>query len=86
MWTGRARVSADENVEFTLSFLSNEVQKAISDMKANSAPGNDELPMVFFQKFCDKIQTVLMPIFQEFYIATLVMSLLNVLSPRFLRL
>ena len=46
-------------------------------MKANSAHGPDGLPVAFFQKFWDRIQAVIMPMLQEFYIGTLVMSRLN---------
>jgi hypothetical protein len=35
------------------------------------------LPVIFFQKFWEKIQAVIMPMFQEFYIETLDMSRLN---------
>jgi hypothetical protein len=46
-------------------------------MKADSAPGSDRLSVVFFQKFLEKIQAVIMPMFQELYIGTLIMSRLN---------
>jgi hypothetical protein len=77
LWPPRARVSADENAELTLPFLPEEVARAISGMKACSAPGPDGLPVVFFQKFWDHLKTVIMPMFQEFYTGTLVMSRLN---------
>ena len=76
-WLDGARVTDDENAELTLPFLPEEVARAIMDMKANSAPGPDGLPVVFFQKFWEKIRGVVMPMFQEFYIGTLVMSRLN---------
>ena len=57
--------------------LPEEVGRAIMEMKANSAPGPDGLPVIFFQKFWEDIKAVLMPTFQEFYIGTLVMSRLN---------
>jgi hypothetical protein len=76
-WPDRAMVSADENMELTLPFSPEEVRRAIMDMKADSAPGPDGLPVIFFQKFWEKIQAVIMPMFQEFYIGTLVMSRLN---------
>jgi hypothetical protein len=44
-------VSANENVELTRPFSPEEVGKAIREMKANSAPGPDGFPVVFFQKF-----------------------------------
>ena len=61
----------------TLPFLPEEVKRAIMEMKANSAPGPDGLPVTFFQKFWDQLQAVIMPMFHEFYIGTLVMSRLN---------
>jgi hypothetical protein len=42
-------VSANENVELTHPFSPEEVGKAIMEMKADSAPGPDGLPVVFFQ-------------------------------------
>jgi hypothetical protein len=47
-WPARAMVSANENVELTLPFSPEEVGKAIRDMKVDSAPGPDGLPVIFF--------------------------------------
>ena len=66
-----------ENVELTLPFSPEEVRLALMGMKANSAPGPDGLPVSFFQKFWGTIEAVVMPLFQEFYTGTLVMSRLN---------
>ena len=77
LWPARARVSDIENVELTLPFLSEEVARAIMEMKANSAPGPDGLPVVFFKTFWDEMKGLIMPMFQEFYIGTLVISRLN---------
>jgi hypothetical protein len=41
-------VSDNENVELTRPFSPEEVRKAIVEMKADSAPGPDGLPVVFF--------------------------------------
>jgi hypothetical protein len=76
-WPNAARVTTDENAELTLPFLPEEVARAVKEMKANSAPGPDGLPVSFFQTFWDKLQAVIMPMFQEFYTGTLVMSRLN---------
>jgi hypothetical protein len=76
-WPDAARVTADENAELTLPFLPEEVARAVKEMKANLAPGPDGLPVSFFQKIWDKLQAVIMPMFQEFYTGTLVMSCLN---------
>jgi mannosylglycoprotein endo-beta-mannosidase len=54
-WPDRAMVSADENMELTLPFSPEEVRRAIMEMKADSAPGLDGLPVIFFQKFWEKI-------------------------------
>ena len=51
LWPVGARVSDRENVELTLPFSQVEVVDAIMGTKANSAPGPDGLPVVFFQKF-----------------------------------
>jgi hypothetical protein len=48
-------VSVLENRELTLPFLPDEVRRAIMEMKADSAPGPDGLPVVFFQKFWDQL-------------------------------
>jgi hypothetical protein len=48
-------VSANENVELTRPFSPEEVGKVIREMKADSASGPNGLPVVFFQKFWEKI-------------------------------
>jgi mannosylglycoprotein endo-beta-mannosidase len=58
-WPAGAMVSANENVELTRPFSPEEVGKAIMEMKADSAPGPDGLPVIFFQKFWEKIQAVI---------------------------
>jgi hypothetical protein len=60
-----------------VSFSPKEVRRAIIEMKADSAPGLDGIPVIFFQKIWERIQAVIMPMLQEFYIGTLVMSRLN---------
>lgn len=77
LWPAGARVTDDENAELTLPFLPDEVARAIGDMKTNSAPGPDGLHVAFFQKFWEQLRPVVMPMFQEFYIGTLVMPRLN---------
>ena len=47
-WPAGAQVSGDENAELTLPFLPGEVKRAVMEMKANSAPGPDGLPVLFF--------------------------------------
>jgi hypothetical protein len=69
--------STDENMELTLPFFPEEVGREIMEMKVDSTPGPDGLPIIFFQKFWERIQVVIMPMFQEFYIGALVMSRLN---------
>jgi hypothetical protein len=48
-------VSNDENMELTIPFLLEEVRRAIMEMKVDSAPGPDGLPVIFFQKFWERI-------------------------------
>jgi hypothetical protein len=50
-WPLVARVTTDENADLTLLFLPEEVARAIREMKTNSAPGPDGLPVSFFQTF-----------------------------------
>ena len=77
LWPAGARVSDNENAKLTLPFSLEEVTREVMEMKANSAPGPDGLPVIFFQKFWEDIKTIVMPMFQEFYTGTLVMSCLN---------
>ena len=77
LWLVGARVSNSENAELTLPFSLEEVTRAIMEMKANSAPGPDGLLVIFFQKFWEDIKATIMPMFQEFYTGTLVMSRIN---------
>nr|XP_051221930.1 uncharacterized protein LOC127340196 [Lolium perenne] len=48
LWPARAWVSEAENTELTLPFLATEVREAVMGMRANSAPGPDGFPVVFF--------------------------------------
>jgi mannosylglycoprotein endo-beta-mannosidase len=54
-WPVGAMVSANENVELTRPFSPEEVGKVIREMKDDSASGPNGLPVVFFQKFWEKI-------------------------------
>ena len=74
LWPVGVRVSDRENEDLTLPFSSEEVFLAIKGMKANSAPGPDGLPVVFFQRFWETLRPVIMAMFQAFYVGTLVMS------------
>jgi hypothetical protein len=62
-WPLGARVTDDENAELTLPFLLEEVAPAVRDMKANSAPSPDGLPLSFFRTLWEKLQAVIMPMF-----------------------
>jgi hypothetical protein len=76
-WPLADRVSDIENVELTLPFSLEEVGRAITSMKAGSAPGPDSLPVAFFQKFWNVLKPVIMPMFHKFYIGTFDMSHIN---------
>uniref|UniRef100_A0ACD5XGU1 Uncharacterized protein n=1 Tax=Avena sativa TaxID=4498 RepID=A0ACD5XGU1_AVESA len=76
-WTGGALVTPSENADLTRPFLADEVSAALKSMKTGSAPGPDGLSVSFLQTFWDQLQPVIMRMFQEFYIGTLVMAHLN---------
>ncbi|KAE8771439.1 hypothetical protein D1007_56674 [Hordeum vulgare] len=76
-WPLADQVSDVENAELTLSFSLEEVGRAISSLKACSAPGPDGLPVAFFQRFWETVRPVITPMFYEFYIGTLDMGMIN---------
>uniref|UniRef100_A0A8I6WIN8 Reverse transcriptase domain-containing protein n=1 Tax=Hordeum vulgare subsp. vulgare TaxID=112509 RepID=A0A8I6WIN8_HORVV len=76
-WPLAKQVSDTENAELTIPFSPEEVGHAIASMKACSAPGPDGLPVIFFQRFWETVHPAIMPMFQEFYIGTLDIGMLN---------
>lgn len=48
-WPAEARVSTNENAKLTLSFLPEEVSRAIAEMNASSVPSLNGLLVSFFR-------------------------------------
>jgi len=51
----KQRVTADMNDELLKPFVEDEVKQALKQMDANTAPGSDGLPSLFYKQFWEKI-------------------------------
>lgn len=51
LWDPTERVSQEENEGLVMSFLPEEIDMALADMKTDTAPGPDGWPVEFFKKF-----------------------------------
>jgi hypothetical protein len=58
-------------------FSEQEIKAALDDMKTNSAPGPDGLPVEFYKCFSDQVREPVMKMFKKFYVGDLNLSRLN---------
>ncbi len=49
MWRTQGRLSEDDNENLTKPFSMEEIEKALGEMKTNTAPGLDGLPVSFYR-------------------------------------
>jgi hypothetical protein len=51
LWPEEKRIFDTENAELEVTFTPEELDAVLADMKPDSAPGPDGLPVLFFKKF-----------------------------------
>jgi hypothetical protein len=51
IWDEDRKVSVDENRELELTFTAGELDEVLHNMRPDSAPGPDGLPVLFFKNF-----------------------------------
>jgi hypothetical protein len=49
-------------------FSEQEIKAALDDIKTNSAPGPDGLPVEFYKCFSDQVREPVMKMFKKFYL------------------
>jgi hypothetical protein len=65
-WLEQHRVSPEENNNLALTFSEAELENIINDMKTNTAPGPDGLPVIFFKSFWPLVKRGILHIFNDF--------------------
>ena len=66
LWSETGRMSEEENLALSLSFLPRELDKVLQDTKTDTAPGPDGLPVAFFKAFWPWIKTLVLRILNGF--------------------
>ena len=77
LWGPHERVSQEENAGLVLSFLPEEIDRALSSMKTGTAPGPDRWPVEFFKKFWPSLKNVLHAIINGFALGQVDLARLN---------
>ena len=77
LWDPSKRVSQEENEGLVLSFLPEEIDRALHDMKTDTAPGPDGWPVEFFKKFRPNLKQLFYDIVNGFALGTVDLVRLN---------
>jgi uncharacterized protein YeeX (DUF496 family) len=65
-WDQHERVSEDENNHLIRPFSEEEVKSVVMNMKRNTAPGPDHIPIEFYQACWEFIKKDILNLFQDF--------------------
>jgi hypothetical protein len=76
-WSGRQRVSQEENIELALTFSELELENIVMDMKTNTAPGPDGLLVIFFKSFWPLAKMGILHILNDFVLGRIDIARLN---------
>jgi mannosylglycoprotein endo-beta-mannosidase len=76
-WQEQHRVSPEENNNLALTFSEAELENIINDMKTNTAPGPDGLPVIFFKSFWPLVKRGILHILNDFVLGRIDISRLN---------
>ena len=77
LWDPTERGSQEENEGLALSFLPEEIDEALNDMKTNTAPRPDGWPVEFFKNFWSCLKHLFYEIVNGFALGTVDLSRLN---------
>ena len=76
-WAPSERVTQEANEGLGLAFLPEEIDRALHDMKTDTAPGPDGWPVEFFKKFWSKLKSLFYELVNGFALGTVDLSRLN---------
>jgi exonuclease III len=76
-WRENCKLSEGEAAELVKPFTMKEVEDALKEMNASSAPGPDGFPVGFYRAFWPEIKETVMEMFAEFHRGTFNLSRLN---------
>jgi hypothetical protein len=76
-WLGRQRVSQEENDSLALTFSEEELDGLVKDMKTNTAPGPDGLPVIFYKTFWPLVKQGILHILNDFVLGRIDIVRLN---------
>jgi hypothetical protein len=76
-WGGEGELPGLEAENLVKTFSEQEIKAALDNMKTNSAPGPDGLPVKFYKCFWNQVKGPVMEMFQKFYVGDLNQSRLN---------
>jgi hypothetical protein len=76
-WLGRQRVSQEENNLLALTFSEEELDVILKDMKTNTAPGLDGLPVIFYKTLCPLVKRGILHILNDFVLGCINIARLN---------
>jgi mannosylglycoprotein endo-beta-mannosidase len=77
LWPSSKRVSDAENLELERSFTLEELDAVLHDMKVDSAPGPDGMPVAFFLRFWGTLRPLVFQILNDFALGRVDISRLN---------
>jgi hypothetical protein len=76
-WSGCQQVSQEENNNLALTFSEVELENIVNDMKTNTAPGPDGLPVIFFKSFWPLVKRGILHILNDFVLGRIDIARLN---------
>jgi hypothetical protein len=76
-WGEEARVSDEENVGLARTFSEEELEAIVKDMKTETAPGPDGLPVAFFKRFWAQVKHGILHILNDFVLGRVDIARLN---------
>lgn len=77
LWGEAKKVSVEDNAAILLSFSDEEIDRALSAMKTDTAPGPDGFPVAFFKRCWPWIRPAVAQIFNGFALGQVDISRIN---------
>ncbi|KAK1669324.1 hypothetical protein QYE76_057483 [Lolium multiflorum] len=76
-WAEHQRVTSEENNGLALTFSEAELESLVNDMKSNTAPGPDGLPVICFKSFWPLVKREILHILNDFVLGRIYIARLN---------
>jgi exonuclease III len=77
LWGEDKQVSPAENLALELTFTQEELDEVLSNMKTDTAPGPDGLPVSFFKRFWGTLRTPILQLLNDFVLGRVDIARLN---------